>query len=150
MKRLMLSLSLLLFATITLFAQNNELKKIKALKTAFITNALDLSSSEAEKFWPVYNNYDKNIYTLKTLQSRQIVRKIKLAGGVKNLSENDAQQLLDKFIAIDTNVANEKKKLQNNLTGIISSKKMIMLMVAEQNFNKELLKRLREKRMKRN
>ena len=33
--------------------------KIRTLKIEFITEKLDLSSVEAEKFWPIYNVFDK-------------------------------------------------------------------------------------------
>ena len=36
-------------------------KKLQALKIAFITQKLQLTSAEAEKFWPVYNQYDNEI-----------------------------------------------------------------------------------------
>ena len=41
------------------FSQNQKRKKIKALKATYITTELDLSSSEAEKFWPIYNAFHK-------------------------------------------------------------------------------------------
>ncbi|MCF6348131.1 MAG: sensor of ECF-type sigma factor [Flavobacteriaceae bacterium] len=150
MKKLVLSLVILLFTTITVVAQGINRDRIKALKTAHITNALSLTSIEAEKFWPVYNEFDQKIHQIKIVKTRQLTRKIQLAGGIEKLSEAEADAVLREFIEIDFNIANEKKKLHKNLTGIISSKKMIKLLKAEQSFNKELLKRLREKRLKRN
>ncbi len=149
MKRIILGISLLLLSSLTLVAQNNR-GQIKALKTAFITNALELSPSEAEKFWPIYNQFEQNMHKFKAVKTQQIARTIRLAGGIEKLSESESERILKEFIDIDYNVANEKKKLHKNLTGIISSKKIIKLLRAEQNFNKELLKRLREKRLKRN
>jgi len=149
MKRIILGISLLLLSSLTLVAQNNR-GQIKALKTAFITNALELSPSEAEKFWPIYNQFDQNMHKFKAVKTQQIARTIRLAGGIEKLSESESDRILKEFIDIDYNVANEKKKLHKNLIGIISSKKIIKLLRAEQNFNKELLKRLREKRLKRN
>ena len=149
MKRIILGISLLLLSSLSLVAQNSR-DQIKALKTGFITNALELTPAEAEKFWPVYNAFSQNIHEMKTVKTQQIARKIRLAGGLENLSNVEADAVLQDFIDIDFNVANEKKKLHKNLKGIISSKKIIKLFRAEQNFNKELLKRLREKRLKRN
>jgi len=37
--------------------QNFE--KFDAMRIAFITERLELTSAEAEKFWPVYNEYQK-------------------------------------------------------------------------------------------
>lgn len=150
MKKLVLSLVILLFTTITVVAQGISRDRIKALKTAHITNALSLTSNEAEKFWPIYNEYDQKIHQIKIVKTRQLTRKIRLAGGIEKLSETESDAVLREFIEIDFNIANEKKRLHKNLIGIISSKKMIKLLRAEQSFNKELLKRLREKRLKRN
>ncbi len=150
MKKVILSLTLLLFTTITVVAQGVNRDKIRALKTAHITLALDLTSSEAEKFWPVYNEFDQKIHEMKTLKTRMLIRKIRLAGGIDNLSENEADTVLREFIEIDFNIATEKKKLRKNLSEIISAKKIIKLLRSEQSFNKELLRRLREKKLKRN
>ena len=149
MKRIVLGISLLFLTSLTVVAQNSR-DQIRALKTAFITNALELTPGEAEKFWPVYNDFDQKIHQIKTAKTQEIGRKIRSAGGLDNLSNTEADVVLQEFIDIDFNVANEKKKLHENLKGIISSKKIIKLFRAEQNFNKELLKRLREKRLKRN
>ena len=55
MKRI-ITLLLLFIAFQVGFAQKHEKRnKIKALKTAHITSELNLSSKEAEKFWPIYN-----------------------------------------------------------------------------------------------
>ncbi len=150
MKKLVLSLTILLFTTITVVAQGINRDKIKALKVAHITHSLNLTSSEAEKFWPVYNEFDQRIHEMKTLKHRRLTRKVRLAGGIEKLSETEADAILREYVEIEFNIANEKKKLHKNLSGIISSKKIIKLLKAEQSFNKELLKRLREKRMKRN
>jgi len=149
MKRIILCISLLFLSSLTVVAQNNR-SQIKALKTAYITNAVELTPGEAEKFWPVYNEFDQNIHQLKTVKTQQIAREIRLAGGIGNISEAESDRILQELIDIDFNVANEKKKFAKNLTGIISSKKIIKLLRAEQNFNKELLKRFQEKRLKRN
>ncbi len=150
MKKIVLSITLFLFTALTVVAQGMDRNKIQALKRAHITNALNLSSSEAEKFWPIYNEFNQRIHKMKILKTRTLMRRIRLAGGINSLSEEEADIVLREYIEIDYNIATEKKKLYKDLTGIISSKKMIKLLRAEQSFNKELLKRLREKRLKRN
>lgn len=136
---------ILLFTVFTGVAQSNDNDKIKAYKTAFITNALELTSDEAEKFWPVYNAYAIEYQKIKITKTRQIFRKIRAAGGVNKLSEAEADTLLEELLDIDVKVTEAKEKLKKDLTGIISSKKMIKLISAEQNFNKELLKRFRNR-----
>ncbi len=63
-----------LFVAYPIFAQENEAKdqdevienskiaqSIDALKMAYITKELNLSPDEAQKFWPVYNNYSNEL-----------------------------------------------------------------------------------------
>ena len=42
---------------IRLSAQNTNLEKLNDYKIGFFTKKLNLTSQEAEKFWPVYNDY---------------------------------------------------------------------------------------------
>ena len=37
--------------------KSNDLRKIQAMEMAFITKELNLSPDEAQKFWPVFNQY---------------------------------------------------------------------------------------------
>lgn len=54
MKRFLL-FTFLFFAGFTIRAQNGN--RLEALKIAYITNKLNLSPEEAQKFWPIYNQY---------------------------------------------------------------------------------------------
>jgi len=54
MKRLILCTSLFLLGFLVR-AQNGN--RLEALKIAYITNKLNLSPEEAQKFWPIYNSY---------------------------------------------------------------------------------------------
>jgi hypothetical protein len=56
MKKILLFLSVFVGISYICAAQPPR-EKIKALKVAFITKELNLTSGEAEKFWPVYNEY---------------------------------------------------------------------------------------------
>ena len=146
MKRLFI-ISVILLGTLQTNAQVNR-EKIKAMKTAFITNALDLSSKEAQQFWPIYNAYDKRIYQAKTIRTRAITRKVRLAGGVQQLSHSDANDILQEFIDTDYEVAKAKQDLKDQLSTVVSAKKIILLFRAEQDFNKKLLRDFREQRQK--
>lgn len=65
MKRLIIIYTLLCIsvAAIAQRPENPQMKRvferIQAEKIAFFTNELDLTPEEAQKFWPVYNQYSK-------------------------------------------------------------------------------------------
>ena len=64
------------------FAQGGQRKKmlkdkIEAQKIAYITNELSLTATEAQQFWPIYNEFsDKNEELMKAY--RKTIWKIKL------------------------------------------------------------------------
>lgn len=48
-----------------LYAQTSPKEKIEAMRVAFLTNRLELSPEEAKLFWPVYNNYRRDLAQLR-------------------------------------------------------------------------------------
>ena len=120
-------------------------EKVKALKVAYITEQLELTTDEAQKFWPIYNAFDENQSDLRHEKMRAILDRFK-PGNVEKLSEKDASNSLIQMEKIEEDLFNLKKKFIKDLQGVISAKKIIKLKKAEEDFNRELLKQMREKR----
>ena len=120
-------------------------EKVKALKVAYITEQLELTTDEAQKFWPIYNAFDENQSELRHEKMRAILDRFK-PGNVEKLSEKDASNSLAQMEKIEEDLFNLKKKFIKDLQVVISAKKIIKLKKAEEDFNRELLKQMREKR----
>ena len=118
-------------------------EKIKALKTAHITNALDLSSSEAQKFWPVYNAYEKRMEDVRKSQ-RQEFRKAMTNSDA--ISDADANAMIDKFLNLRQTELDERRQLIKDLKGIISPQKILKLQQAEEEFKRRLLEEIQRRR----
>lgn len=145
MKKLLLLL-VFLFSTISfVHAQNDKHENLKAMKTAFITQELDLTPKEAEKFWPIYNTYDKKIYELKVLKNRETRNKIKQKGGYEALNEKEANEILSAMLKNDEEEWMAKKELIQQLKNNIPSKKILKLQRVEYEFNRKLLKEYHDK-----
>ena len=118
-------------------------EKVKSLKIAYITERLDLKSTEAQAFWPIYNAHEEKQNELRKRERSEIRAKLR---EVNDLSEAEA----DKLLALALSIQAEKEKLNSNflkeINKVISSKKTILLMNAEENFKKRLLKEYRHKR----
>ena len=144
-------LVLLLLVTSVTFAQKRDKeewhKKIDALKTAHITEALQLSSAEAEKFWPVYNVYDEKMHHLHKTKKKEIYSKLK--DGVDSMNDSEANTLIDKDLQLEQKELQYRKELVAQLKKIISPGKIIKLKKAEDDFTKELLKRYRQRKDRR-
>lgn len=138
---------LILFVTSISFAQGfkDRKEKVKALKVAYISEQLDLTSEEAQKFWPIYNTYDDKQSELRHEKMRAILDRFE-PGSVEKLSEKEASTLLTQMETIEENLFTLRKKFIKDLQSAISAKKIIKLKKAEEDFNRHLLKQMREKR----
>ncbi|WP_139957899.1 hypothetical protein [Flavicella sediminum] len=139
----------LLFCSTFLSAQKNghlSFSKVRALKVNFISTELDLTPEEAEKFWVLYNEYEKQNKLLKSVELTSIKQEVDSAGDVANLSDEKAKQLANKFIGIDSKRVRNKKAFFKKLESFLPPKKILKLHLAEINFNQSLLKRLRKKK----
>ncbi len=148
MQKLIIIIIAVFFTMSSLTAQYDKRENLKAYKTAYITQQLDLSSKEAEKFWPIYNVYQKEIFQLKVLKIRAAQRKIRDKGGIDALNDDESEQLLADLIQNEQALVKTKKELYNSLKKVISSKKILKLYRAEHEFNKKLLAEFRKKRNK--
>lgn len=142
MKQLLSLLIALLFIS-TAFAQHPKRQKIKALKAAHITSELNLTSSEAEKFWPIYNASEKKHHQLRN-ESRQLRRKLK--EGFDAISESEAKDVLQKSIDLQNRMHQEQNKLTADLIQFLPAKKIILLKKAEEDFTRKLIKKFKDHR----
>jgi len=135
---------LLLFATTISYGQRRpDGGKIKSLKIAFITERLNLSSSEAEAFWPVYNAHEDKMNEFRKTERSEIRGKLRDLGAI---SDSEADKLLDKYIALEKEKSTVRQSFLKEIKGIISAKKTVLLMKAEEDFKKRLIQQYRKKR----
>ena len=119
-------------------------EQIYALKVAFITNDLSLTSSEAEKFWPIYNSFEVKQFDLKHQKSISYIKKMN-DETLSKMSDKEALAVLTQMEASEDEVFQLRKKLIISLKSILSPVKIIKLKKAEDEFNKKLLQQYREK-----
>src|SRR6187431_1265654 len=106
---------LFLFLSFNFYGQSDKDKfkekreQIKAMKVAFLTAELDLTSSEAEKFWPLYNTFDDKQFELRFRKMRDYFKKIN-GSELDKLPEKDAAALLDQIEDNEEDVFNLRKK----------------------------------------
>jgi len=133
---------LLILSANFLFAQSGGERpvrqRLKAQRVAFITERIDLTPSEAEKFWPMYNQFenDKKDIQKKYTHNKRLV----------NMSDEELEkQLLDGFTR-DQELLELKKSYFSKFKKIISVRKIAMLQVAEKEFRKSIVDKLKENR----
>lgn len=119
----------LLCMTVISFAQEQkpdpkQEEKIQALEIAFISRKLNLTPDEAQKFWPVYNEYKKDM--------RQLMI---------NQKNNPDKDVLDN----DQKVIDVRKKYRDRFIGVIGQPRMNNFFQAEREFRGVLLNQLKNR-----
>lgn len=117
---------LLVLVSITAFVKAqedviaNEKKQqgIDALKVAFISKELELTPDEAQKFWPVYNQYAKELKT----------------------TINHGNDALDR----DEKVLNLRKSYKEQFSNVLGQQRMNKIFNAEGRFRNLLIKSMRD------
>ena len=141
---------LILFLSITsVIAQKKKKfnkKKFRAYKVSYLTEQLDLTEKEAEKFWPIYNAYDKKIHKLRYKERYILGREVKEAGGVDSLSEKKSEEIAKKIMSSKKEAYKLTSTFFSKLPRILSYKKILKLEIAEKSFHSKLIRKLRKKR----
>jgi len=107
-------------------------EKLESARIAFITNRLELTPSQAEKFWPLYNqNRDKRENLMREMM--EINR-----ADTKNLSETRAKELLDKKLDIQQNLLNIEKSFMKEITQVISPNQALQLGGVNRDFTRQI------------
>ena len=115
--------------------------ELKALKIGYLTKQLELTSSEAEVFWPIYNEFDKKMFELrqqKILKSRNL--------DIENLTDEHALELIDSMKESEKSKFEYENKLIEDLMKILPPKKIILLKKSEIEFGKQVLEQYKQKR----
>lgn len=135
-----------LFITLITFGQDpgDRLERIKALRVAYISEKLDLTPEEAQRFWPVFNKFDDNMTALNK-QKRQLMEKLR-PENASNLSEKETTALMDQDDKLEDEIQNNRKQLVKNLQGVIPNQKIIMLRQIEVEFKQKLLNQIKNRR----
>ena len=121
---------ILSFLTLTLMASaqddiqpTKKQQDIEALRVAFISRELELTPEEAQKFWPLYNQYTREL----------------------NNTVRDDQDVLDR----DEKVLNLRKRYKDQFVKVLGTERMNRLFGAEGRFRKVLIKAIQARRQNR-
>lgn len=143
MKKIISIFLTLVLAGTFVFAQNNNQnrhgdwrERVRAEQVAFITNELDLSESEAQAFWPVYNDVQK--------QRREA---FKATGEAymnlqKGVDDKDVDKLLDKYLAAKKASEKVEADAVARYKKVLPVSKVAKLLMAEEKFRQNQIHRL--------
>lgn len=136
---------IVLFIGLLSFSQSSKKGKmrdqIKAQKVAFITEKLELTTEESQKFWPIYNKFEATTRSIKNEYFRPVKKQMRQNADV---SDAQANSFLEQVIIGEDKIHQAKQKLLNDLKTAIPARKIIKLKPVEDAFNRELLQKLKK------
>ena len=115
-------------------------EKIKAEKVSFFTSKLDLTPSEAQAFWPVYNEFEKKRFEIK----QQIHEFERMPDEeFAKLSESEIEKLTNNYIGSFEKEASLLKEYNKQFLKVLPKKKVLMMYRTENEFRSHLMKEFR-------
>jgi len=128
--------------------QDDRFEELNAMKVAFITNQLNLTSVEAQNFWPIYNKHTKAFDAIRIKQRLELRQNKKNDEDLTRLKDDIADKFISSFLKAEAQQLELKKALVNNLKPYISSGKIMQLIKAEHDFKRKMLQELKKRREK--
>jgi hypothetical protein len=148
MKKIFLFTVLLAFGSVT-FAQpkdknhENRWEKFRAEKVAFLTSNLELSPAEAQKFWPVYNQLEKERWEAQKFRREMEERVVEAE---ESMSEQKIKQLTREFAGSLQKEADLLVDYNEKFLEILPPGKVLKLYKVENEFRMYMIKKFRDRR----
>ncbi|MDD2303141.1 MAG: hypothetical protein PHP53_00485 [Prolixibacteraceae bacterium] len=143
MKKLLLLSILSIFSITILIAQERTgsttemFEKIKAEKISFFTEKLSLTPSEAQAFWPVYNEFEKKRFDIQ----RQIHEFEHMPEDkVNSLSDSEIDQMTNNYVSSFEKEAMLLKEYNKQFLKVLPKKKVLMMYRTENQFRGHLIR----------
>ena len=146
----LISLSIFLIIQTNVSGQKSEnnkerWEKYKSEKVAFLTTNLDLTPAEAQKFWPVYNQMDKEKSDVQR-KRRELEHQVRDAA--ETLSDKEIVLLTREYASNMEKEGALNKKYNEEFLKILPPKKVLKLYKAEGEFRMYMFRKYRERRNK--
>lgn len=116
-------------------------EKVKAIHIAVITNKLGLTPEQAEKFWPIYNEFNE-----KRKQMRKDFKAEQARMGKTQLTEEQKQKLVELGFQLKQQEVELEKNYSGRLLKVISTDQVLKLPAAERDFQRMLIQQLQQRR----
>lgn len=135
---------LILTSAISAFAeerfQDNWKEKIMSEKIAFLTMEMGITPEEAQVFWPVYNQVDKE----RDEAIRNVFRSYKAVEDAvaAGKGEKELNKLLDEYLAALKAQGEVEQKAYKEYAKVLPAEKLAKLYVAEEKFRRQHIRKL--------
>lgn len=142
-KHLFLTISTVLFCILSVSAQPRNSKRFAAIeneKIAYITKELNLTTAEAQRFFPIYNQYTKDMWAIRSQKNEN---RASAPRGVNSFNKSPEKR---DVLSYDAKELDVKKEYRQKFAKVIGSARASEFFEVEQNFRELLYKELQQRR----
>lgn len=119
---------------------NDRRERVKALKTAFITEELELTSAQAEQFWPIYHKLEGELKAVRQKRHKE---------SVATMNEQETEAWIRQQLDLEAEQVTIKRQYIDKFATVLTWQQIAKLLKVENRFKKELLRRIKERRDRR-
>jgi len=97
--------------------------KLKADKKLLVASNMELTESEAKGFWPIYNQYQKELQKINQRMAK-VLESYADDNRRKSLTDDKAKKLIDEAVSVEQAEANIKSTFAPKLSKVLPVKKV--------------------------
>lgn len=133
-------IALLLFTLGTSAQDGTKSNRVYQAKIKFFNEKLDLTKSDANKFWPIYNDYQSRKNKLS--KEKQVIVQY-FNDNRENMSADEIEESLNRFIEIDKEKSLLLEEYNKKFKHILPDEKVLQIYIVEVKFREYLIQQLR-------
>jgi len=136
---------------VAMMAQDDQIpadmrERLETYKIAFFTKRLTLSSGEAQKFWPVYDEYTSE---QNEVQKKQRQKQNQIRRALKSGTDREIERLVDEYLQLQKQELSIREKYHAEFKKVLPIRKVAKLYQAESAFKRKLLEEIQKRRQER-
>ena len=121
--------------------------RMEAYRAQFITEQLDLSPEEAQQFWPIYNQYRKELDEIHHTR----MKKHRRSGGdakerMESMTDSEIQKSVEEEFEMQQKLLDIRKAYFQKFKKVLPMKKVGLLYMAEGDFQRRLIRKLGDRK----
>jgi len=139
MKKRIFIFGIALFCIVQLFAQGRPgegAQRVRAMKVAFITQRMNLTPEEAEKFWPLQNEFEA--------EQKKIRNQFRPESDLTTLPDAEIERAITNLFEMEEQIVRLKKMYFVRFRKVVPVRKLALYYRAETDFNKGLIQSLQQ------
>jgi len=118
--------------------QPSRRERVEAERVAFITKRMQLTPKQAQGFWPIHTQYEK--------EERLIRQKYRTQVPIASMTEVDAEEVIEKRLRMEEELLALKKNFYSRFKTVVSARQVLLFQKSNAEFKQYLLEEIRRRR----